>query len=72
VSGTDLLATVPDTVARQAMRRHRHLCMLPKPFGLRGAPMEMLWSATLEDDPACAFLRDLIREVTKAERKRRS
>ncbi|HWP07510.1 MAG TPA: LysR family transcriptional regulator [Polyangiaceae bacterium] len=72
VTGTDLLATVPDTVARQAIRRHRHLRMLPKPFGLRGAPMEMLWSATLEDDPACAFLRELIREVTKTARQKPS
>jgi LysR family transcriptional activator of mexEF-oprN operon len=63
IEGTDLLATVPEMWARKACERHRHLCMLPKPFSLRGAPMELLWSAAVEDDPACAFLRGLVREV---------
>lgn len=63
IEGTDLLATVPEMLARQACERHEHLCMLPKPFSLRGAPMELLWSAALDDDPACAFFRKLVREV---------
>lgn len=63
VEGTDLLATVPEMLARRACERHRHLRMLPKPFSLRGTPTELLWSAALEDDPACAFIRDLVREV---------
>jgi LysR family transcriptional regulator, mexEF-oprN operon transcriptional activator len=63
IEGTDLLATVPELHARRACERHPHLCMLPKPFSLRGAPMELLWSASLDDDPACAFLRGLVREI---------
>jgi LysR family transcriptional regulator, mexEF-oprN operon transcriptional activator len=76
VEGTDLLATVPEMHARRACERHPHLRMLPKPFSLRGAAMELLWSAALEDDPACAFLRGLVREVvsevTPDKRARRS
>jgi LysR family transcriptional regulator, mexEF-oprN operon transcriptional activator len=63
IEGTDLLATVPELYARRACKRHPHLCMLPKPFSLRGAAMELLWSGALDDDPACAFLRGLVREV---------
>jgi len=59
------MGAVPDLVARQAMRRHRHLCALPKPFSLRGSPMELLWSAALDDDAGCSFLRELIHEVVR-------
>jgi LysR family transcriptional regulator, mexEF-oprN operon transcriptional activator len=62
VEGTALLATVPEMVARRALRRHRHLRAWPVPFALPGAPLEMLWSDAL-DDEACAFFRRLISEV---------
>jgi LysR family transcriptional activator of mexEF-oprN operon len=68
IDDTPLLATVPEMVARRAVRQHRHLRALPKPFGLRGAPMELLWNAALDDDLACAFLRAQIREVVGAAR----
>jgi LysR family transcriptional activator of mexEF-oprN operon len=63
IEGTDLLATVPEMLARRACEQHRHLRMLPKPFSLRGTPMELLWSSALDDDPPCSYLRGLVREV---------
>jgi LysR family transcriptional activator of mexEF-oprN operon len=64
IEGTPLLATVPEMVARQALKRHRHLRTWPVPFALSGAPLEMLWNEAL-DDEACAFLRAVIVDVVE-------
>jgi LysR family transcriptional activator of mexEF-oprN operon len=60
VDGTSLLATVPETVAREIRRLRPHLRTAALPFHLAGAPLELLWPAAVDDDEACAFLRACI------------
>ncbi len=60
VDGTALLATVPELVATQARAARPHLRAARLPFTLRGTPMELLWPAAAEDDPAGRFLRALV------------
>ena len=63
VDGTALLATVPETVAREIRRVRPHLRTAALPFSLAGAPIELLWAAASEDDEACAFLRARIARI---------
>jgi LysR family transcriptional activator of mexEF-oprN operon len=62
VEGSALLATVPGLVARLIRRGRPRLrtCALPPSFSLKGAPIELLWPAAADDDPAARFLRDRI------------
>ncbi len=66
IEGTPLLATIPRSVAGHAVRARKHLRTAELPFDLSGAPMEMLWSRSDDDDPAGAFLREAIVSVTRA------
>jgi hypothetical protein len=66
LSGSELLATVPEPVAR-------HILAVPKlaiaelPFTMiGGASVEMLWPRALEDDDACALVREELGEVARA------
>ena len=63
VDGTALLATVPETVAREIRRVRPHLRTAALPFSLAGASIELLWAAASEDDAACAFLRERIARI---------
>ncbi len=63
VDGTSLIATVPEIVAREIRRVRPHLRAAALPFELPGAPLELLWPAAVEDDPACAFLRSRIEQI---------
>src|SRR5262249_36811547 len=45
VDGTALLATVPESVAREIRRVRPHLRAAALPFSLAGAPLELLWPA---------------------------
>jgi len=65
VDGTSLVATVPEHVARATLARRPALRDAKPPFNLEGVPMEMLWRAALEDDPAVAFLRDQIVRIAR-------
>lgn len=65
VVGTPLLATVPAPVAAEARRLHPELRAAPLPFRLNPPPVEMLWPAALDDDPALAFLRTNVAEVVQ-------
>jgi LysR family transcriptional activator of mexEF-oprN operon len=60
VDGSALLATVPAMVAREIIALRPHLRTKTLPFGLSGAPMEMLWRSALDDDEAIRFVRELI------------
>jgi LysR family transcriptional activator of mexEF-oprN operon len=60
VDGSALVATVPRLVARQILEVRPRLRTAELPFGLRGAATELLWPVAVDDDPACAFLRDRI------------
>lgn len=60
VSGSTLLATVPEVVARQILELHPHLETRTLPFELEGTPMEMLWPVAGDQDPASVFLREQV------------
>lgn len=64
VDGTSLLATVPEEVARHVRRAYPHLATAEKPFVLEGSPMELLWPAATDDDPAMRYVRDTIERVS--------
>jgi LysR family transcriptional activator of mexEF-oprN operon len=66
VSGSRLLATVPEVVARYVCRAHPELKTTPLPFHIEGSPSELLWPAVLTDEPACAFVREQIVKVCAA------
>jgi LysR family transcriptional activator of mexEF-oprN operon len=63
VSGSRLVATVPEIVARHLKPHHPALATAPVPFRLASAYTELLWPAALDGDPACAFVRALIVEL---------
>jgi LysR family transcriptional regulator, mexEF-oprN operon transcriptional activator len=66
VEGSRLIATVPAIVASQICSIRPKLKVLPKPFDLEGAAIELLWPATTDDDPACRFVRDQIAKLARA------
>ena len=63
VDGSSLLATVPETVAREIRRVRPHLRTAALPFRLSATPLELLWPAAVDDDEACAFLRSRILRI---------
>jgi LysR family transcriptional activator of mexEF-oprN operon len=65
IDGSALLATVPDIVAQHVRAVRPHLRTAPLPFTLRGAPMELLWPAAVDDDEACRFLRARIARIAE-------
>ncbi|WP_257460590.1 LysR family transcriptional regulator [Archangium lipolyticum] len=69
VEGSALLATVPERVAREitSLRPNLRMTMLPVEMKLEGAPMELLWRSTVEDDEAIRFMRDLVVRVSETE-----
>lgn len=71
IEGTSLLATVPLPVASHARRAHPALRTAKLPFDLSGSPMELLWPAALDDDPAGRFVRDAIERISARERRPR-
>jgi LysR family transcriptional activator of mexEF-oprN operon len=65
LDGTGLLATIPALVAHHIRSLRPHLRTLPLPFDLRGSSIELLWPATLDDDPAYGFLRQRIAHIAQ-------
>ena len=65
LDGTGLLATVPALVAHHIRSLRPHLRALSLPFDLRGSSIELLWPATLDDDPAYGFLRQRIAHIAE-------
>jgi LysR family transcriptional regulator, mexEF-oprN operon transcriptional activator len=63
LDGTGLLATIPALVAHHIRALRPHLRTLPLPFDLRSSSIELLWPATLDDDPAYGFLRQRIAHI---------
>lgn len=66
IDGTALLATVPTMVARQIVSLRPHLRTTALPFTMSGAPMELLWPATVDDDAPGRFLRGQIVSIAQA------
>ena len=58
VEGSALLATVPETVARYICAERPRLRTTELPFALSGTPVEIIWSAADDDNPASRFIRD--------------
>lgn len=63
IDDTALMATVPNLVADQLRVMRPHLATAPLPFTLPGSPLELLWPASTDDDPACRFVREIIAEL---------
>lgn len=63
LDGTGLVATIPALVAHHIRSLRPHLRVLPLPFDLPGSFNELLWPATLDDDPAYGFLRERIARI---------
>lgn len=63
LSGSALLATVPETVARHFQSKYPHFGTLPVPLPLSGAAMELLWLQALERDEAFCFVRDRLSQI---------
>jgi LysR family transcriptional activator of mexEF-oprN operon len=71
VEGGALLATVPETIARDILALRPRLRTATLPFTLRGTPMELIWRRAVEDDDAVGFLRELVARVARGFIRRR-
>ncbi|MBV8616108.1 MAG: LysR family transcriptional regulator [Acetobacteraceae bacterium] len=65
VARTDLLATVPERVARCHAPNFRLATAVP-PVPVRSFPVRMVWSRRLGADPALAWVRERVREAARA------
>lgn len=67
LTGSALVATLPDVVARDVRATHRHLKVTGVPAELRlaGAPLELIQRADLVDDPAVSFIAERIAEIAR-------
>lgn len=66
VEGSALLASVPGLIARDIQALRPSLRTTALPLDLKGAPMELLWRSTTEDDEAIRFMREQVADVVKA------
>lgn len=60
LDGTSLVATVPRLVAEHARALYPELASAELPFRLQGTPVELLWSAAVDDDASIRFVREHI------------
>jgi len=67
VDGSSLLATVPALLAEHVLKSRPHLRIVPLPFRLPGAEIELLWARTTDDDRTLRFVRALIPRALRAE-----
>ncbi|HWB74816.1 MAG TPA: LysR family transcriptional regulator [Nannocystaceae bacterium] len=67
VDGSRLIATVPDLNAHHIRRGLPHLRTAELPFALGGAPMELLWPATRDEDPVGELVRAHIVAICREE-----
>jgi LysR family transcriptional activator of mexEF-oprN operon len=65
VDGSALLATVPRVVAEQIRATRPHLAIAKLPFRLGSTPVELLWPAAINDDPAHRFVRDHLLAIAR-------
>jgi len=57
LSGSSLIATVPEMVAAQILRGYPHLQTTPLPLRMTASTVELLWPRATNDDEACTFVR---------------
>lgn len=72
VDGGDLLATVPDLVARSICAMRPHLRVMALPFALPSTPVELLWPVSTDTDAACSFLREKVLALVPSRRHARA
>jgi LysR family transcriptional activator of mexEF-oprN operon len=65
LDGTSLVATVPEIVAAGILALRPHLRRAALPFALSGAPLELLWPATVDDDEASRFVRERVVHIAQ-------
>jgi LysR family transcriptional activator of mexEF-oprN operon len=63
VDGGPLVATVPEIVALQIVRRRPRLRLARPPFAELSGGLDLLWPTALDTDDACRFLRDAVVRV---------
>lgn len=66
VDGSSLVATVPALLAAHVRQVRPHLRIVPLPFRLPGAAIELLWTRTTDDDPTLRFVRELVPRALSA------
>jgi|GEM_PF-152671 len=66
LSGSALVATVPSVVAGYMRALYPHLREAKLPFVLAATPMELLSRASLDDDDAGRFVKDLVVRAARA------
>ncbi|HEU0031609.1 MAG TPA: LysR family transcriptional regulator [Kofleriaceae bacterium] len=71
VAGSALLATVPRVVAEHVVATRPELAIAKLPFALASTPVELLWPAAVDDDPACRYLREQLVALSASSRSRR-
>lgn len=66
ISGSEMLATVPQAVAGYILELYPALAIAELPFQMiGGASVELLWPRALDEDDACRFLREELGEVAR-------
>lgn len=65
IDGTSLVATLPRIIADHHRRVRPHLRIGALPFRFGGGPVELLWPAALDDDPAARFIRAEIVKIAR-------
>jgi LysR family transcriptional activator of mexEF-oprN operon len=63
VSGTTLLATVPEIVTRDVQKTHPKLATCELPFKLEGTPLELVWRGSQDAAGALRFVREHIAQI---------
>ena len=63
VSGTTLLATVPEIVTRDVRKTHPWLATCELPFKLEGSPLELVWRGTQDNAGALRLVREHIAQI---------
>ncbi|AGC43765.1 LysR family transcriptional regulator [Myxococcus stipitatus DSM 14675] len=67
VEGSALVATLPGMVARHVLALRPALRTVKPPFVVEGAPLELLWRATSEDDEALRFVREHVARIARSQ-----
>jgi LysR family transcriptional activator of mexEF-oprN operon len=65
VDDSSLVATVPRLVADHARALYPGLAIAELPFAVAGTPVELLWSAAVDDDASVRFVREHIAELAR-------
>jgi LysR family transcriptional activator of mexEF-oprN operon len=65
VEGSALLATLPEMIAQDVLRRHPRLSRTALPFAMASTPMELLFRRSTLDDDAVRFVRGQVVRIAR-------